>query len=93
MHTSWVQEMNPETRRYYLAFRVALAAQDKGLSLAELEVDALAPDFNAAAVLGVTPKEPTQPREQLRELGDDMDTAQSYCAPKLKWRDDEADGD
>ena len=93
MHTSWVQEMNPETRRYYLAFRVALAAQDKGLSLAELEVDALAPDFDAAAVLGVTPKEPTQPREQLRELGGDMDTAKSYCAPKLDWRSDEADGD
>jgi hypothetical protein len=93
LHTSWVQAMNPETRRYYLAFRVALAAQDKGLSLAALAVDPLAPDFDAAAVLGFTPKTPSHIREQMQELGGDMDTPQSYCAPKLEWRGDEADGD
>jgi hypothetical protein len=93
LHTSWVQDMTCETRRYYLAFRVALTAQAKGLSLADLDVDPLAPDFDAAAVLGFEPQTPTHPRAQMQELGGDMDTPQSYCAPKLSWRGDEADGE
>jgi hypothetical protein len=92
LHTEWVQNMNPETRRYYLAFRLALRAQDKGLSLAAHGVDPLAPDFDAAAMLGFKPEPPTHVREQMQELGGDMDTPQSYCAPKLEWRGDEADG-
>ena len=93
LHTEWVQNMNPETRRYYLAFRVALTAQAKGLSLADLQVDPLAPDFDAAAALGFEPQTPTHMRAQMQELGGDMDTPQSYCAPKLEWRGDEAEGD
>jgi hypothetical protein len=93
LHTSWVQDMNPETRRYYLAFRLALTAQAKGLSLADLDVDPLAPDFDAAAVLGFEPETPTHVRAQMQELGGDMDTPQSYCAPKLEWRSDEVEGD
>jgi hypothetical protein len=93
LHTEWVQNMNPETRRYYLAFRLALRAQDKRLSLAELNVDPLAPDFDAAAILGHQPGPPTHIREQTQELGGDYDTPQSYLTPKLEWRADEEEGD
>lgn len=93
LHTEWVQAMNPETRRYYLAFRVARRAQDKDLSLAALDVDPLAPDFDAAAVLGYVAEPPTHIREQMQELGGAYDTPQTYCAPKLGWRDDTADGE
>lgn len=93
LHTEWVQNMNPETRRYYLAFRLALRAQAKQLSLSELGVDPLAPDFDAAAALGFKPETPTHIREQMQELGGDIDTPQSYCAPKLDWRRDEVEDD
>ena len=93
LHTEWVQNMNPETRRYYLAFRLALRAQDKRLSLSELGVDPLAPDFDAAAVLGFKPEMPTHIREQMQEIGGDCDTPQSYCAPKLDWRREQAERD
>lgn len=93
LHTEWVQAMNPETRCYYLAFRLALAAQDKDLSLAELEVDPLAPDFDAAAALGYEAEPPTHIRAQMQELGGDYDTPEAYCAPRLTWEDDGVEGD
>ncbi|MBB4860111.1 hypothetical protein HNO88_003452 [Novosphingobium chloroacetimidivorans] len=92
LHTQWVQDMNPETLRYYLAFRLALRAQRNELSLAELEVDPLAPDFDAGAILMANEANlPTHIRERTQELGGDMDTARSYCAPRLSWRDEEDD--
>jgi hypothetical protein len=91
LHTAWVQEMSPETLRYYLAFRLALTAQRKKLTLAELEIDPLAPDFDAGATLLADEAHlPTHIRERTQELGGDMDTAQSYCAPRLAW---EGEGD
>lgn len=89
LHTSWVQDMNAETLRYYKAFRLARRAQDKKLSLAELGIDPFDPQFDIDGVLRqIDCDPPTHIREQGQELGADLDTAQSYLTPKPDWRDD-----
>ncbi|VWX54460.1 hypothetical protein [Novosphingobium sp. 9U] len=88
LHTTWVQGMSAETLRYYKAFRLAKCAQDRRMTLAELEIDPFDPEFDIDATLKqIDCNPPRHIREQGQEMGGDADTAESYLTPRLSWRD------